>query len=549
MPRSFRGEHTIKFSATIAATLAGAAVFAASPAYAAEVDPPLQIFTGTQSNGQFPDLNGADFDGLVQQGGQFFAIARGQGTNSGSTAKCTKDGNNWTGRDSCITRYDWTTGEWVVDGLTQPKWGSYSDWRDQPRDLGSIATDGTNLVLTMTPVNGDEFQRDFVFYSPDNGATWTPGQDLPFGTKLFSGDGFIAAGNFASPSGYPTVSVDGGKTWVTTDTITSNAVKGPAEAKLTGVGTPGDCGTQWAWSPDPVNNISTLTTSNDEFTHRGGPYSMNSTTFSVANLGTDTYVIGDNGAWAYFWDGCNPDGRRPISGGGSNQTLLAAPDFPGVYNVENGFFYQRIGAERSPSIKYFGQVKGLATYGSTMMYLNSGRQHYFISANLPPMGWDPTTDKDAGVGNPILNPDKDAGVGNDFPDLPPLVPPPDVPAVIDGDNSVVMPDLGVTPKNEDGQPVMAGASPWKPNATGWCEWRGSKVACVSEMDPLPEADNLYTLKANLSGTSVSRKGACRWTTTKPQCRVWLTQPGKWRLTWSGSNAGKTVSGQRTVIVK
>jgi len=138
---------------------------------------------------------------------------------------------------------------------------------------------------------------------------------------------------------------------------------------------------------------------------------------------------------------------------------------------------------------------------------------------------------------------------------PPLVPPPDVPAVIDEDNSVIMPDLGVTPKNEDGQPVMipatasAPAAPWKPNATGWCEWRGNKVACVSEMDPLPEATGNYTLKANLSGTSISRKGACQWTTTKPQCRVWLTQPGKWRLTWSGENAGKMVSGQRTVIVK
>jgi len=138
---------------------------------------------------------------------------------------------------------------------------------------------------------------------------------------------------------------------------------------------------------------------------------------------------------------------------------------------------------------------------------------------------------------------------------PPLVPPPDVPAVIDEDNSVIMPDLGVTPKNEDGQPVMipatasAPAAPWKPNATGWCEWRGNKVACVSEMDPLPEATGNYTLKANLSGTSISRKGACRWTTTKPQCRVWLTQPGKWRLTWNGSNAGKMVSGARTVVVK
>lgn len=83
------------------------------------------------------------------------------------------------------------------------------------------------------------------------------------------------------------------------------------------------------------------------------------------------------------------------------------------------------------------------------------------------------------------------------------------------------------------------------SARGACEWRGKKVACVTETSPVAGFTGTYTLKANLSGTKKKMKGACQWTDTNPQCRVWLTEKGSWRLTWG---AGEK-SFARTVVVK
>lgn len=83
------------------------------------------------------------------------------------------------------------------------------------------------------------------------------------------------------------------------------------------------------------------------------------------------------------------------------------------------------------------------------------------------------------------------------------------------------------------------------SARGACEWRGKKVACVTETSPVAGFTGIYTLRANLSGTKKKMKGACQWTDTNPQCRVWLTEKGSWRLTWG---AGEK-SFARTVVVK
>lgn len=472
----------------IAAVLAGAAVFAAAPAYAANPKPTVDV--EAYENERFSLGN---LESPIQVDGRFYAVAEGN-----------------------LAAYDWTTGKWEV--VTSPLQG---------RDLRQIATDGTTLVALTT---GKEllYLSDGA-WSPTNTQNFTPAAV----EALASGQGFVAIIG-AAFAGAPLVSTDGGRTYNSRPNLNTTDGQSP----LMGVAPDYGCGIQWVFGPHRYTGQWDLVASRG-FTKisQYTPTMNRDGGFHVANLGYETWVVAKDGSFARYWDACNPDGVRPATATDRSYYLLAVPGLGGVYEISGrDDLYQRIGTERTDALADLINVSGMVDYKNTLMVTSDDGYNWIVAGDLPPMGWEPTTDKEAGVGNEI-------------PDVPPLVPPPDVPAVIDGDHSVIMPDLGVTPKNEDGQPVMAGAAPWKPNANGWCEWRGSKVACVSEMDPLPEADDLYTLKANLSGSSKSQQGACRWTTTKPQCRVWLTQPGKWRLTWSGSNNGKMVSGARTVIVK
>ena len=67
------------------------------------------------------------------------------------------------------------------------------------------------------------------------------------------------------------------------------------------------------------------------------------------------------------------------------------------------------------------------------------------------------------------------------------------------------------------------------------ERRGNKVAALSEF-PRCNPYTSFQVKANLSGTKKSMKGACIWDVPgQMQCRTWLTEKGKWRITWSAEN--------------
>ena len=474
----------MKFGKIAVAAVAGLTLGAA-PAYAANPAPTVDVEAYEN------EVASSGLSSPVQVGGRFYAISNGK-----------------------LTRYDWTTGEWAVV-TSSPR-----------NDLRDIATDGTTLVALTT---GDE-----TLYL--SGGAWLAANsrnfDMNASKGVASGQGFVALTGY---KGYPLVSIDGGQNYRGVDTLGGN-VNTDWQSPVQAVAPDYGCGIQWVYGPHTYYGQWDLVTS------RGWTKDKQATLttdrdgdFNVANLGNETWTLAKNGSFARYWDDCNPDGARGATPA-NNQFLLAAPGLGGVYEISDDNLYQRVGTERTAALASVPDPTGMVDEGNVVLLTSGTGRSWFLAGKLPDVGWTPTTDKDAGVGNAI-------------PDLPPLVPPPDVPAVIDEGNSVIMPDLGVTPKNENGQPVMVASAPWKPNATGWCEWRGNKVACVSEMDALPEADDLYTLRANLSGTSKVRQGACRWTTTKPQCRVWLTQPGKWRLTWSGSNAGKMVSGARTVIVK
>ena len=77
------------------------------------------------------------------------------------------------------------------------------------------------------------------------------------------------------------------------------------------------------------------------------------------------------------------------------------------------------------------------------------------------------------------------------------------------------------------------------------ERRGNKVAALSEF-PRCQPYTSFQVKANLSGTNKSMKGACIWDVPgQLQCRTWLTEKGKWRITWSAENEQVYA---RTVIV-
>ena len=406
--------------------------------------------------------------------------------------------------DGNLVRYDWTNGKWDVVPSVRS-------------DLREIATDGTNLVAVTT---GDE-----LLYR--SGDVWLSAGTSVNGRSVgvTSGQGFVALTGV--PVTHPYVSTDGGKTYGEATGITDKAPSG--STALQKVAPDYGCGIQWVYGSVTDSGAWGVVFSQGftySFQHNFAA-GLKDYDFNVANLGNEAWVLAKNGAFArYYISGCN-SGYWSVDKA-NNQFLIAVPGLGGVYEISDDNLHQRIGKDRTDALANFPAPTGMVDEGNVMMVTSGTGRNWFVAGRL---------------------------AGNDTPDLPPFVPPPDVPAVIDENGSVIMPDLGVTPKNEDGQPVMipatasAPAAPWKPNATGWCEWRGNKVACLSEMDPLPEATGLYTLKANLSGTRISRKGACQWTDTKPQCRVWLTQPGKWRLTWTGENAGKVVSGQRTVIVK
>lgn len=517
----------------IAAALVGAAI-AAAPAVAQEVDPSdeITLVKMPQSSGDYPPfwpntVNRPEFTDVVQAQGRFFALAGGQRDSS-----CASGGTT-----ICFIQYDWTEGVWTARDITQPpRPGGY--------DLNAIATDGTNLVVSLS----DGMNADRLYHSSDLGQTWisssvktvfgyAPSGDNFADRPLFSGSGFMAIGagaDYTEPN-KAIVSTDGGANFGPSTSLA-------ASQGVTGVA--GDTGSGMAWATSGTGSAGVK--SSVQWTSGFG-----STTDAadiagpslVANLGPATYVVAKDNRSSYYRPA---PGQAVVPGpyGGQNVTdLIAAPEVSDKAVIEisgNGYVHLRDAARRWPHLTYMTGVKSGAVYGNLVMLVggNGSWGYMYNTAAMPEFGFD-------------FDPDKI--VGNNPPELPdpPLVPPPDVPAVIDGDHSVIMPELGVTPKDEDGKPVTAPATGarWNPDADGYCEWRKKKVACVSQMNPLPEATGLYTLKANLSGTSVSRKGACRWTDSKPQCRVWLTQKGTWRLTWSGENAGKVVTGARTVVVK
>ena len=509
----------------IATALVGAAVVAA-PAVADDPRKDITVVQMPKSDGDGSTVKRPHFYEVVQAQGQFFALAGGQ-----RDAQCSA------GRDNCVIRYDWTEGVWTANDIGPlPLETGY-----EPK---SIATDGTNLVVAT----GDRNGIDRLYYSDSNGATWIPstiikrdGQPLtnPNGLYtnrlVYSGDGFIVYGakaDFEDPAP-PIISTDGGATFGPATNINLGASMGVADvAPDTG------SGIAWTTRPDAGGSGHSFVMT-DGFDRIRWMKDISAVS-RVANLGPATYVVAMNNTKSWYRAGVGQDLVAGPTGGSSVTDLIAAPEVRdyGVFELSgNGFIYVRDATHRWASLYAGSGVKYGVPYGNLVLMVgNDGAWSYLYNKNkLPEAGFDP----------PEYDPLND----------PPLVPPPDVPAVIDEDHSVIMPELGATPKDEDGKPVTAPAtatSPatrWDPEADGYCEWRGNKVACVSQMNPLPEATGLYTLKANLSGTSVSQRGACRWTETKPQCRVWLTKKGKWRLTWSGENAGKTVTGARTVIVK
>ena len=521
-----RRKHATKFSAIIAAALVGAAI-AAAPAVA---DNHIVLKSMPQANGD-NTVDRPDFLTVVQQNGQFFALVGGQ-----DDAACSGGGRN------CVVRYDWTEGVWTAKGMTQPP--IPPGYRPK-----SIATDGTNLVVVQSDIGYAQIDR--VYYSPDNGATWaestiTKRNGQPLGVTpngnyttrmVYSGDGFIVYGakaDFENPSP-PIVSTDGGANFGPATGIDL----GPSQGV---VGVASDTGSGIAWTTRPDAGGSRYRyIMTDGFDRIRWNKDISKASW-VANLGPASYVVATNGSAAWYRGAVGQDLVPAAASGSYLSALFAAPEVSadGVFQIRNDSdLYLRKGTAAPEQIGYANGIKWAAVYGNLIM-MTGYNGAWAVAYNK-----DELPSPDFGVDAP------------DLPELerPPLIPPPDFPAVIDEDHSVIMPELGVSPKDEDGKPVMAPATAtapavrWNPDATAYCEWRKKNVACVSEMNPLPEATGNYTLKANLSGTSVSRKGACRWTDTKPQCRVWLTEKGTWRLTWSGENDSRSVSGGRTVVVK
>ena len=131
----------------------------------------------------------------------------------------------------------------------------------------------------------------------------------------------------------------------------------------------------------------------------------------------------------------------------------------------------------------------------------------------------------------------------------PILPPTPIGGLLD-DDTVVRPEAGNPPIPVGKKPVAAAVDVPKEcqnNALPivYVEKRGSKWAVLSQFGRCK--DGLFSVRANLSGTKKSMKGACDWDSPGViQCRTWLTEKGKWRLTWSAN--GEQVYA-RTVVVK
>ncbi len=140
--------------------------------------------------------------------------------------------------------------------------------------------------------------------------------------------------------------------------------------------------------------------------------------------------------------------------------------------------------------------------------------------------------------------------GQGLPEVPvtPEVPQTPIDGILE-DNTELQPEAGNPPIVVYGQPVAAAI-----DGSGaindvlpiiYTEKRGSKWAVLSQFGR--NRDGLFSVRANLSGTSKKMRGACNWDASDMvQCRTWLTQRGKWRLTWSVD--GENVYA-RTVIVR
>ena len=139
------------------------------------------------------------------------------------------------------------------------------------------------------------------------------------------------------------------------------------------------------------------------------------------------------------------------------------------------------------------------------------------------------------------------GVGQELPD-PPEVPQTPIGGILD-DDTVIQPEGGNPPIVVGKKPVAAaidgGGAINNVLPIVYVEKRGNKWAVLSQLGR--NRDGVFSVRANLSGTSKKMRGACNWDYPEMvQCRAWLTQRGKWRLTWSVD--GERVYA-RTVIVK
>ncbi len=126
--------------------------------------------------------------------------------------------------------------------------------------------------------------------------------------------------------------------------------------------------------------------------------------------------------------------------------------------------------------------------------------------------------------------------GQGLPEVPvaPEVPQTPIGGILD-DDTVIQPEGGNPPIVVGKKPVAAAI-----DGSGaindvlpivYVEKRGSKWAVLSQFGR--NRDGVFSVRANLSGTSKKMRGACNWDAPDMvQCRNWLTEKGKWRLTWS-----------------
>ena len=128
------------------------------------------------------------------------------------------------------------------------------------------------------------------------------------------------------------------------------------------------------------------------------------------------------------------------------------------------------------------------------------------------------------------------GVGQELPVVP-EVPQTPIDGILD-DDTVIQPEGGNPPIVVGKKPVAAaidgGGAINNVLPIVYVEKRGNKWAVLSQFGR--NRDGVFSVRANLSGTSKKMRGACNWDAPEMvQCRAWLTQRGKWRLTWSAEN--------------